>query len=282
MTAASPAAGGGSAGGMRPPAPSPAPIPEAAPTPDVIPIPDVIPTPAEIRALHERHAPSAEMLDLVHTHCAIVWSIAEQLLDRSGADADRDLVRAGCLLHDVGVYRLYDGTGRRVHDSYLLHGVLGHELLGGEGLPEVLRRFCSRHTGVGLTRHDILAQRLPLPAGDYVAVTTEERLVMYADKFHSKTTPPRFLTADAYAGHVRRFGEDKVAAFAALRAEFGEPDLRELARVHGHALATRAESEEAGPAPAGHADEAVGEAGPGDAGAGTPGGNRSPDAPVTG
>jgi uncharacterized protein len=201
-----------------------------------------LPTPSEIRALHERHAPSAELLDAVHTHCAIVWAVAEQLLDASGADADRELVRAGCLLHDIGVYRLHDTGGRRTGDSYLLHGVLGDELLGSEGLPEVLRRFCSRHTGVGLTRHDILAQRLPLPLDDYVAVTTEERLVMYADKFHSKTLPPRFLTADAYAAYVRRFGDDKVAAFGALRAEFGEPDLRALARVHGHTLQTGPET----------------------------------------
>ncbi|MEE4545071.1 HD domain-containing protein [Streptomyces sp. V4-01] len=197
-----------------------------------------LPTPSEIRALHARHAPSAEMLDLVHTHCVIVATIADRLLEASGADADRDLVRTGCLLHDIGVYRLYDAAGRRVHDSYLLHGVLGHELLAGAGLPDVLSRFCSRHTGVGLTRDDIRTQHLPLPPDDYVAVTTEERLVMYADKFYSKSTPPRFLTADAYAVHVRRFGEQKAAAFAALRAEFGEPDLSDLAHTHGHTLQT--------------------------------------------
>ena len=48
---------------------------------------------------------------------------------------------------------------------------------------------------------------------------------MYADKFHSKSTPPQFRTASAYAASVRRFGEDKVAAFEAMRARFGEPDL---------------------------------------------------------
>lgn len=202
-----------------------------------------LPTPSEIRALHERHAPSAELLDLVHTHGEAVWTIAGQLLDASGSDADRDLVRAGCLLHDVGVYRLYDAAGRRVHENYLLHGVLGHALLQEEGLPETLARFCSRHTGVGLTRQDIDAQQLPLPADDYVAVTAEEKLVMYADKFHSKTTPPRFLTADAYAVRVREFGEDKVAAFARLRAEFGEPDLAAAARAYGHLVQGAAAAE---------------------------------------
>lgn len=64
-----------------------------------------------------------------------------------------------------------------------------------------------------------------MPPADYLAVTEEERLVMYADKFHTKSRPSAFLTADEYATHVRRFGEAKVTAFQALRAEFGEPDL---------------------------------------------------------
>jgi uncharacterized protein len=74
----------------------------------------------------------------------------------------------------------------------------------------------------------VVRQGLLLPPADYVAETREETLVMYADKFHTKTTPPSFLTADAYAASVRRFGEDKVAAFKAMRAQFGDPDLTQL------------------------------------------------------
>jgi uncharacterized protein len=77
---------------------------------------------------------------------------------------------------------------------------------------------------VGVTKEDVLKQGLPLPVADYLAVTDEERLVMYADKFHSKSRPTAFLTADEYASQVRRFGEEKVTAFQALRAEFGDPE----------------------------------------------------------
>ncbi|MFJ4844805.1 HD domain-containing protein [Streptomyces sp. NPDC088733] len=199
-----------------------------------------IPSPARIRALHEKHAPTAEAFDLVFTHCEIVWRIAEQLLTASGRDdVDAELVRAGCLLHDIGVYRLFDDAGRLDHGGYVRHGLLGHDLLAAEGLPEALCRFCSRHTGVGLTAADVLAQGLPLPPADYVPVTREERLVMYADKFHSKSTPPRFLSFPAYTERLRRFGEEKVAGFHALRAEFGEPELVPLAAAHGHALTER-------------------------------------------
>ncbi|MER5465852.1 HD domain-containing protein [Streptomyces sp. NPDC002668] len=196
-----------------------------------------IPTVEEIRALHEKHAPTVEAFDLVYTHCEIVWGIAEQLIARSGCILDPELVRAGCLLHDIGVYRLYDEYGRLDEKNYVRHGLLGHEILEEEGFPETLRRFCSCHTGVGLTEHDVVRQDLPLPPADYLAVTDEEKLVMYADKFHSKTTPPKFVSAASYATLVGRFGDDKVAAFHALRATFGDPDLTPLAAAHQHALA---------------------------------------------
>ncbi len=159
-----------------------------------------IPADEEIRALHEKYAPAPEALDLVYTHCLIVCGIAEQLHARSGACLDIDLVRAGSLLHDIGVYRLYDEAGELDYANYIRHGVLGHEL----------------------------------PPADYIAETVEEVLVMYSDKFHTKTTPPGFLTASTYAASVRRFGEDKVAAFESMRAMFGDPDLAPFIDAYGH------------------------------------------------
>lgn len=193
-----------------------------------------IPTDSEIRRLHAKHAPTAEAFDLVYTHCEIVGDLAAQLGARAGAGTDVDLARAGALLHDIGVYRLYDDEGNVDFPNYIRHGVLGHELLAGEGFGEEFRRFASCHTGVGLTKEDIIRQDLPIPPGDYLAETGEEALVMYADKFHSKSVPPAFLTGDAYAAKVRRFGEDKAAAFARMRGQFGEPDLAALCAVYGH------------------------------------------------
>ncbi|WP_030453560.1 HDIG domain-containing metalloprotein [Herbidospora cretacea] len=189
----------------------------------------MIPTDREIRALHRAHAPSPEAFEVVYTHCEIVWAIAEQLLSRCTEDLDADLVRAGCLVHDIGVHRLGGA-------HYVRHGVLGHELLAEAGMPEVIRRFASCHTGVGLRRADIVAQNLPIPLGDYVAESGEEALVMYADKFHSKSDPPAFYSATAFAARIGRFGADKVELFDAMRARFGEPDLAPLVTRYGHRL----------------------------------------------
>ncbi|GAA2532265.1 HD domain-containing protein [Winogradskya humida] len=201
-----------------------------------------IPTDSEIRALHERLAPTPQALTSVLTHCEIVCRIAEQLLAAPSPNLDLDLdpalVRAGCLLHDIGVYALYTPEGTLDHANYIRHGILGHEMLRTEGLPEGLCRFCSCHTGVGLTQDDITRQHLPLPPGDYQPRTPEEQLVMYADKFHSKKTPPTFLTASTYATTARRFGPGKEATFTALVTHYGEPELTALSQEYGHAIQT--------------------------------------------
>ncbi len=186
-----------------------------------------IPDDDEIRALHERLAPTPAAFDLVYTHCEIVARIAEQLIV-PGVDAA--LVRAGCLVHDVGVYRLAH------EEAYIRHGLLGYEALVELGFSETLARFCRHHTGVGLTRDDVVRQDLPLPVDDYLAETAEERLVMYADKFHSKSTPPRFVSAAAYTVAVTRFGADKAAVFSAMVDVYGEPDLTPLVAEYGHRL----------------------------------------------
>lgn len=194
-----------------------------------------IPTDKEIRSLHERYAPTREAFDLVYTHSEIVCEVAEQLLARSGFNLDADLVRAGSLLHDIGVYLLYSTAGKLDHTHYIRHGVLGHELLAEQGLPDELCRFCSCHTGMGLSREDVRQQGLPIPVDDYLAESGEEKLVMYADKFHSKTDPPVLVTAASCAATIRRFGEDKASNFESMLERFGEPDLSPFVNTYGYA-----------------------------------------------
>ncbi|GAA0570497.1 HD domain-containing protein [Paractinoplanes ferrugineus] len=184
---------------------------------------------SRIRALHRELAPDDQAYELVLTHCEIVWAVAEQLVHARGLEVDVELVRAGCLVHDVGVHLL-------AGSPYIRHGVLGARALLERGFPAELARFCAHHTGVGLTREDIERQNLPLPAGDYLAETAEERLVMYADKFHSKSTPPVFVTAATYASRIGRFGAGPAARFAEMVAYYGEPDLTELTARYPHAV----------------------------------------------
>ncbi|MFF1815902.1 HDIG domain-containing metalloprotein [Kribbella sp. NPDC058245] len=187
----------------------------------------MIPTDREILAIHRDAAPTQADFESVYTHCQLVCSLAEQFF--AGLDVDTDLVRAGALLHDLGVYRVA-GT------AYIRHGVLGHETLAGLGFPDEIGRFASCHTGVGITRNDVLDQDLPIPVADYLPRTREEELVMYADKFHSKRTPPVFVSGDSYEVIVSRWGADKAATFADLRRRYGDPVLDDLSAETGHAV----------------------------------------------
>lgn len=193
-----------------------------------------LPSFQQIQELHRAYAPSNEVYEIVFRHCQIVCEVAEQLLGRSGQSAvSSELVKVGCLLHDIGVYRLFDEQGM-AKKPYIQHGLLGAELLREAGFQEAISRFCDHHTGVGLTKSEIAEQSLPLPQCDFMAETPEERLVMYADKFHSKPdiyakrspdNRSRFLSLEDYRTEVSRFGAGKVQRFDDLAAEFGEPDL---------------------------------------------------------
>lgn len=49
-----------------------------------------------------------------------------------------------------------------------------------------LAPMAENHTGTGITRQDIQAQALPLPAQDFIPRTIEEQILAFADKFYSK------------------------------------------------------------------------------------------------
>jgi uncharacterized protein len=184
--------------------------------------------------LHKKYAPSDAAFELVFTHCQIVERIAMSLIDaRPELKIDRALISAGCLLHDIGVYKLYDDVEIN-RELYITHGIEGERILTSEHFDERLCRMASHHTGVGLRKADIVHQNLPLPHTDFTADSIEEELVMYADKFHSKT--PRFNTTQSYANFVAKYGEDKIQKFMLMVEKFGEPDIASIAQEYEHPI----------------------------------------------
>ena len=152
---------------------------------------------------------------------------------------DVHLAVVGGLLHDIGTYRVFkhDGSdgGPVAFDGprYILHGLLGYQLLLDEGVDESVALFARNHTGVGLTREQVIAQGLPLPADDYMPTTLEQEVVMVADKYNSKSTPPKFLTAASYGRKAARFGGENQRRWQELVEQYGEPDIPTLAaRFH--------------------------------------------------
>lgn len=105
-------------------------------------------------------------------HCCTVEAVAKQMLTRIEG-ADRDLVLAGALLHDIG----------RSVDHSIMHAYIGSEILRKKGFPEALVNIVLRHTGAGLDQEDV--EEMALPAGDYIPHTLEEKIVAHADNLVS-------------------------------------------------------------------------------------------------
>ncbi len=148
---------------------------------------------------------------------------------------DERLVVIGGLLHDIGTYRLlkHDGSdGEPLKfdgPQYIKHGLLGYEYLLEQGVAEEIAQFARNHTGVGLTREDVSRQGLPLPPADYTPVNLEQETVMVADKYNSKSIPPKFLTAQAYTERAARFGEANKQRWLDLLDQYGTVDVAPLA-----------------------------------------------------
>ena len=114
-----------------------------------------------------RDSEGGGLLPKVIRHVCTVNIVA--MLIASRIKADRDLVNAGSLLHDVGRSRTHG----------VKHVSEGVAIARSRNLPEPLVRVISRHVAAGLTAEE--AKALGLPDGDYMPETIEEKIVCHAD-----------------------------------------------------------------------------------------------------
>lgn len=194
----------------------------------------MIPDNEHIIQIHKKYAPNKESFDLVFTHCQAVEDIALQIVDNKKLALDPILISAAALLHDIGAYGLIDPHAVFNEREYIKHGIKGYERLVNEGVDLKLAEIARRHTGVGITKEMVIAQNLPLPPFDYLARNPLERLIMYADKFHSKV--PAFNRYESYLQKSRKFGEANAQRFIEYAEEFGIPKLDALSSKYNHPL----------------------------------------------
>ena len=109
-----------------------------------------------------------------------------------------------------------DFTGE---EPYIRHGIIGAELLRNEGYPKHAL-VCERHTGTGLTVDDIISQNLPLPHRDMRPISLEEKLVCFADKFYSKSTPDQEKPFDKVRKSVAKYGDASLHRFDEMATLF--------------------------------------------------------------
>jgi uncharacterized protein len=165
-----------------------------------------------------------EALANVATHGRVVADLALAVGREASLPGEEcTFIEEAAILHDIGVCRVAaPEIGALGHHPYIMHGILGREILEREGL----RRHslvCERHIGVGLTINDIIVQQLPLPCRDMAPRTTAEEIICFADLFFSKK--PGRLEHRKPAEQVREklsfFGQDKVQIFDTWMVRFG-------------------------------------------------------------
>ncbi len=176
-------------------------------------------------ALLEKHFHgNSAALDIVYRHSRLVADKALFIAKSAHATSDElRFVEEAALLHDIGVSGIH---APKLHcfgsEPYIRHGIIGRRILEAEGLPRHAL-VCERHIGVGLTAHEIAAQKLPLPDREMSPIDACERIVALADLFYSKKGGE--LDHEKSPAQVRRdlskFGPEKVAIFEGWLAEFG-------------------------------------------------------------
>lgn len=135
--------------------------------------------------------------------------------------ADRDFLLEAALLHDIGVADC-DAPSIYCHGQlpYICHGVAGRQRLDRCSMPRHAL-VCERHTGSGLTCEEITARNMPLPHRDMLPISTEEKIICYADKFYSKSgDPTKRKSLAAVIKSMARHGRAPLQRFLALHNQF--------------------------------------------------------------
>ena len=123
----------------------------------------------EIEILKKENTPQ-NVIEHSIAVCKKAFKIAENF-----PDANKELIRKGALLHDIGRSRTHG----------IQHAVEGREIASEYGYSEDVLNIIERHIGAGITEEE--ASKLGLFKKSYVPETLEEKIVAHADNLISGT-----------------------------------------------------------------------------------------------
>lgn len=193
----------------------------------------------DLKKLHKKYCISLfpeRFVELIWTHSKIVFdianTIANNLENNNNIYVNKDLLKQGCLLHDIGVYkcRFEDFNIGNKLLPYLHHGFTGAEIIKKEGFSTSIQRFALTHTGTGLTKEDILRENLPFEVKDYIPISIEEEILCFADKFHTKS--PAFSNYETEVNKLKKFDSTREVKMDNFKRKYGLPDLTALKKKY--------------------------------------------------
>ena len=145
--------------------------------------------------------------DRVIEHILAVKRVALRIADETTIPVDRELVRMGALLHDIG----------RARTHGIDHAVVGAEMAREMGVDERIVRIIERHIGAGINADE--ARALGLPVKDYVPQTPEEKIVAYADNLIKGNRETTFEAALEEFKSIPGIGKPAIERFIMLHEE---------------------------------------------------------------
>jgi uncharacterized protein len=143
-------------------------------------------------------------------------------------NANITFIEQACILHDIGVFLTYaPAIGCFGKHHYIEHGYLGADLLREEGYPRHAL-VCERHTGVGLSKQEIIEKHLPIPHRDMIPLSLEEQIICFSDKFFSKSHIEKEFSLEEIRSSLSKFGDNVVNRFDEWSSMFLGTNVGEL------------------------------------------------------
>jgi len=142
-----------------------------------------------IELISKYYKPKSKSYQILMSHSQSVTEKALEIaLNHSELNPDAKFIREAAMIHDIGIFMTNAPKLFCFGDyPYLAHGYLGCELITNLGFPDY-GLVCERHTGVGISKEEILLKKLPLPHRDFIPESVEEQIIAFADKFFSKSS----------------------------------------------------------------------------------------------
>ncbi|KKP69341.1 hypothetical protein A2X44_04280 [candidate division CPR3 bacterium GWF2_35_18] len=180
----------------------------------------------EFFKLFQKYSPTQKGAEDVFLHTTITLQIAKQIVSENKLSLNWDIAEKGILLHDIGVFECEKVYGPRVVKPYIQHAFLGAMILRAEGFSEAIIRMVERHIGLGISKKEIEDHNYPLPHLDFIPETLEEKILCYADKFHSKDKG--FVTFEKREQQYQKFGKGPLTRLYNFKKEFRIPNLQRI------------------------------------------------------
>ncbi|MEM7030761.1 MAG: HD domain-containing protein [Chloroflexota bacterium] len=178
--------------------------------------------------IHKYIAPTSPIYRYYVPHVTLVTCRALAVAKRLGlTKAQMIFIEEAAMLHDIGIVQVdAKEIGCQGDLPYICHGVEGRKILEAEKLP-IHALVAERHTGVGISKSEVIKNEYPLPKRDFIAVSLEEKIISWADLFYSKNPNKVWQERSIHKARkqIAKFGANKARLFDEWHAQFEEDQL---------------------------------------------------------